>query len=297
MSKKPIYIKSASDLITSTASTNRGFLLQAIQKIEKSDPYIQRALQFRNELIKCKSIDDLLKLDAFKDDLLTSVGFSTKAMQHVESKEIDDLLKKTLEIILKKHGKNFHDEILFRYFLIKGDALGGEMRNLTGSLGQKILLKAILDALKEKHIAPVTTTSKNGKIQSLSWDKRYVVFDRSPKCVNKNVDVIMLDRSFSKSEAGLIENKKAYLACGELKGGIDPAGADEHWKTARSSLERIRECFDESSCLALFFVAAAIEKAMAIEIYEKLESGYLSFAANLTVPRQVRDLAEWLISL
>ena len=33
-----------------------------------------------------------------------------------------------------------------------------------------------------------------------------------------------------------VENPKHYLACGELKGGIDPAGADEHWKTAGKAL-------------------------------------------------------------
>src|SRR3989339_1796721 len=131
MKAKPKYIKSAADLITSHTATHKGFLLQAIQKIEKSEPYIKRAIQFRNELTKCKGIDDLLKLAFFKEEMLTSVGFSTKAMQHVESQEITDLLKKTLEIILKKHEKDFREEILFRYLLIKGDALGGEMRNLT----------------------------------------------------------------------------------------------------------------------------------------------------------------------
>ena len=35
----------------------------------------------------------------------------------------------------------------------------------------------------------------------------------------------------------------SYMALGELKGGIDPAGADEHWKTARTALSRIHEAF------------------------------------------------------
>ncbi|HAJ78349.1 MAG TPA: hypothetical protein DCO75_01135, partial [Fibrobacteres bacterium] len=29
----------------------------------------------------------------------------------------------------------------------------------------------------------------------------------------------------------------------ELKGGIDPAGADEHWKTAKTAIDRIVSAF------------------------------------------------------
>jgi len=89
-----------------------------------------------------------------------------------------------------------------------------------------------------------------------------------------------------------------YLACGELKGGIDPAGADEHWKTANSALHRIRMHFDEHETKPkLFFCGAAIADAMAHEIFEQLGDGRLAYAANLTVPEQVDDLATWLITL
>ena len=36
---------------------------------------------------------------------------------------------------------------------------------------------------------------------------------------------------------------------GELKGGIDPAGADEHWKTGNSALVRIRKAFEDYQVL------------------------------------------------
>ena len=47
----------------------------------------------------------------------------------------------------------------------------------------------------------------------------------------------------------------------------------------------------------LFFVGAAIEPRMAQEIYDDLEGGLLTHAANLTVPEQVEDLAAWLVAL
>jgi type II restriction enzyme len=38
-------------------------------------------------------------------------------------------------------------------------------------------------------------------------------------------------------------NRCRHISCGELKGGIDPAGADEHWKTAVSAFRRITTSF------------------------------------------------------
>lgn len=93
-----------------------------------------------------------------------------------------------------------------------------------------------------------------------------------------------------------MEAPESYLACGELKGGIDPAGADEHWKTATRALDRIRESFQTRSP-ALFFVGAAIETTMAKEIFAQLSDGSLSYAANLTAPEQLADLADWLVRL
>ena len=89
-----------------------------------------------------------------------------------------------------------------------------------------------------------------------------------------------------------------YIALGELKGGIDPAGADEHWKTANAHLGRIRRSFAAlPSMPQLFFVGNAIEASMAGEIWNQLESGELANAANLTDDRQAVSLASWLCNL
>ena len=40
------------------------------------------------------------------------------------------------------------------------------------------------------------------------------------------------------AERGLLKNPGYYLACGELKSGNDPAGGDEHWKTAWAAFDR-----------------------------------------------------------
>src|SRR5262249_4535241 len=124
-------------------------------------------------------------------------------------------------------------------------------------------------------------------------------FDHKPKFLEKNIDAILIDTKGLKQITKEAFNEPGrYIAAGELKGGIDPAGADEHWKTANSALGRIREKFkNQKKQPALFFIAAAIEVSMAVEIFEQLRSGKLAHAANLTSTAQVQAFADWLTSL
>ena len=119
--------------------------------------------------------------------------------------------------------------------------------------------------------------------------------------VDKNVDLSILQGVIEEARSGkesIIHNPERYIALGELKGGIDPAGADEHWKTAHSALNRIRASFNQKKLIPqTFFIGAAIENAMAIEIYKQLKSGAMNNAANLTNDKQLTSVCEWIINL
>lgn len=91
----------------------------------------------------------------------------------------------------------------------------------------------------------------------------------------------------------ILKDYKNYIVMGELKGGIDPAGADEHWKTARAALDRIRSSFKK---VYIAFIGGAIEKAMAEEIYSQLQTGMLDYAANLTNDNQLSSFCDWLVN-
>ena len=133
-----------------------------------------------------------------------------------------------------------------------------------------------------------------------------------------NIDMILLDTSdigpgqtmwgdtlalsteeLLQAERGLLKNPKYYLACGELKSGNDPAGGDEHWKTAWAAFDRIRNPSSVTKDFQpeLFFIGRAIESVMATNIFERLESGVFSFAANLSSSQQIVALTQWLTSL
>ena len=119
--------------------------------------------------------------------------------------------------------------------------------------------------------------------------------------VKNNIDLVVLN-CFSNSLSGeefnkIIPNPINYEILGELKGGIDPAGADEHWKTANTALRRVRESFRKHNIdIALVFIGAAIETKMSNEIFTQYSKGDIMNCANLTVENQLVNLCNWLVT-
>lgn len=292
----PTFVRSADDLITAHEAIREGFLAQALAKTEKADPYVENAKQLLMMLRSGEGMDSLLQEPTYRNDLLAAAGLSTKAAKHFTATDLDNHARAILNAVIQEAGSAWPEEIIYRYLLTKGDTLGGEMRNWTGANAQRKLSSAIKGFLPSGEVTE-TINAKSGKLTGLKWDNKTIYFDAKPMFLNKSVDVILLRTTGSVGKMTL-ENPSAYLACGELKGGIDPAGADEHWKTARSSLDRIRKRFNAlgTPVPSLFFVGAAIERSMAEEIFSYLEDGQLDYAANLTVDEQLQDLAHWLVS-
>lgn len=300
--RMPRYIQSSSDLVTSRDLTRAGFLSQALAKTEKATPYVEEAHAL---LIALKGVDQpdrLLSIAKFRSDLISAAGFSEKARGHLGRAELDAEVRKVLATIATNAGSQWREALLYRYLLTKGDTLGGKMRNWTGAAAQQKLTTALLAALTpaQRATGHVRASDETGKIQEMGWSQRLLVFDRKPRWIGNNVDAILVNRPNQSTEGKeLLENPAYYVACGELKGGIDPAGADEHWKTANTAFERIRAKFNDRNMQVshLFYVGAAIEPMMAQTIYGDLRTGRLSHAANLNVQEQLSDLADWLVAL
>lgn len=293
----PKFIKTAADLQTKHRAICDGFLEQALQKTERAEPFVKEAQDFYAALKKVKSVEELLASEKYRDDLAYACGFSDKAKSQLTAAELSGAIKKVLTRIYKEAGPEFRENILYRYLLTRGDALGGSMRNLTGSSAGTKLTEKIIKRLSGNKKKIQIVKSKAGKVQRVIWNGRALLFDVTPRLVGKNIDVILIKSGGAETpEKEVLADKSNYLAFGELKGGIDPAGADEHWKTANSALGRIRTAFGRSTP-PLFFIGAAIEAAMAKEIFKQLKSGKLTHAANLNEDKQVDDLVDWLLSL
>jgi hypothetical protein len=297
----PRYITSAADLRTSPEAKGEGFLTQALAKSgEKAVPYVEKAKALMTALSSGVSIDELLADPTSRDDLVVASGLSNKARKYFTEEQLEERVREVLTTIAGSAGDRWPEEIVYRYLLTRGDSLGGEMRNWIGANAQRQFSSALKGFLPVGRVLE-TSDTKSGKLRRLDWDARRIYFDAKPRFIGNNVDVILVDTSLADASGNvnLLEEPRAYLAAGELKGGIDPAGADEHWKTARSALERIRARFNELGIVVprLFFVGAAIEERMSNEIFGYLRNGTLNHAANLTKQEQVEDLAQWLVNL
>lgn len=312
-------IRSADDLVTSREKTRAGFISLALEKNYLAVPNVEEAKTLKSLASRVSSPVDLLKVDDLRVGLLTASGLSEKSLNYLTEEDKTIAIKGLIEKFLEPAGDNFVDELIYRYLLTKGDALGGKARNLAGVLGERKFLRSLLSIFNLSGIdyqwkdddtnnwlpKPQDDAGIEKRIGGFFWSKnkgnRLLIMNITVPIVKKNVDLSILEGTIDelmKGKRSIIHDIDAYVALGELKGGIDPAGADEHWKTANSALERIRKSFSKyRKKPKTFFIGAAIENSMAIEIYKQLQSGILNNAANLTNDEQLASICEWIINL
>ncbi len=310
------HLRSSDDLVTTYEAVRAGFIALALEKSRRASPLIAEARALQAAASRAKSPTDLLTISEIKAGLMIAAGLSDKALSHLLPDDKDKAINNLINDVLKPAGDRFVEELVFRFLLFRGDSLGGSMRNVIGAFAQRRLTRAICAALA---IADVSYRWRPAKSQEwlnpdpdddaielsasgLSWQhqngRRILLYNLTVPLVRSNVDLCLLSLDSADVKASDLAHPAAYLALGELKGGIDPAGADEHWKTARAALDRIQSAFATTDTRPqLFFVGAAIERRMATEIWQQLESGALSNAANLTSEHQLASLALWLTQL
>lgn len=325
MAKKLIFkshIQNASDLVTSKEQTRAGFISLALEKNYISGPYVAEARALKNLALNAKRPTDLLKIQKLEVSLLTASGMSDKAMNHLTDKDKIESIKGLIKNFLEPSGKDFVNELVYRYLLIKGDSLGGKLRNLAGKIGELKFVQSLLSVLNVYNInykwMDVETYQWKNKIENQSgiekrikgfqWQNslgsRILLININVPLVKKNVDLCLLTGNKNElqlkgnNQNSIHRNADRYISVGEIKGGIDPAGADEHWKTANSALERIRNSFKTENLFPkTFFIGAAIENSMAQEIFNQLCKKTLANACNLTVDQQLISICDWLINL
>lgn len=252
-----------------------------------------------------------MKIDGIQSGLLTAAGVSYKAARHLRESDKVEAIAGLIGKFLEPAGPNFVEELVYRFLLTRGDTLGGSMRNIGGALAQRKLTRAIISCLRLSEtpyswlgtntnkwsVMPEDDADIEINVRGLAWGRgeRTLIYNLNVPFVGNNVDLCLFKGDYRDK---IVNRPEAYAALGELKGGIDPAGADEHWKTAWAALTRIREAFTRHHLTPhSFFIGAAIESKMASEIWEMLETGVMENAANLTSDGQVASIARWLCSL
>ena len=296
-------VKGSGDLETPYDKVRAGFLEMALEKTRQANPFVEEGRCLHALASGAENPAALWDIEKIRPALLTAAGLSDKAKGHVTEEEQKNAFAQMAREVLEPQGGDFVDELVYRFLLTKGDALGGKMRNMTGKLAKRKFVNRVCATLhlQDRKLHAEKNAEAAERTQFLSWESgagmRTLALDISIPQTGTNVDAVLL--SCAPGEHGeAIEDPANFLALGELKGGIDPAGADEHWKTASHALERIRAAFaDAKNPPGLFFIGAAIERRMSEEIYRRLSSGEFAFAANLTNDRQLSVACEWLTEL
>ncbi|MDR0307403.1 MAG: type II restriction endonuclease [Chitinispirillales bacterium] len=311
-------IKTSEDLVTSKEQTRAGFIAFALEKNRRSTPIIENAKSLKILASKARTATDLLKIIEIRPALLTASGLSDKALNHFTEEDKNNAILGLIEKFLEPAGKYFVDEVVYRYLLIKGDSLGGSMRNIVGAIAHQKFVRTLLSNLsisgadyqwlnnktKNWEKKPADDLAIEEQLKALSWINskrkiRVLAFNLNIPIVKNNIDICLFNADIETYNNGAIVNApEKILMLGELKGGIDPAGADEHWKTGNTALNRIRESFGQNGLkIETSFIAAAIEKKMATEIFVQLQNKTLSNAANLTIDEQIVSYCDWLLKL
>lgn len=310
------HLSTGADLVTAPEEIRAGFVALALERSRQATPFVEQARALKVSAMSAKRPRDLLEIEGIRTALLTAAGFSNKATKQTEKKDQTSAIQDFIERFLEPAGTNFVEELVYRFLLTRGDSLGGLMRNAAGKLGERKLTRTLISALTLHETAyqwfnTMSNTWIIGNnneeniefsLKALSWEKnnqiRTLIYNRTIPLVGKNIDICLLRCAPDEVEHAIQKTPERFIAFGELKGGIDPAGADEHWKTAQTALTRIRTAFASQNLSPdLFFIGAVIADSMAQEIWNQLEDGTLKNAANLTNPDQVASLSNWIVNL
>lgn len=306
------------DLVTTKEETRAGFINFALEKNRRSTPYIEKARALHTAASRAKKPMELIDIPEIRLPILTASGLSDKALNHLTEVDKTEAIKELIKNFLEPAGTCFVDELVYRYLLIKGDSLGGSMRNLVGAIAEQKLIRALLANMSLQDLDYYWLDGRNQNewlhkqeedfdievnMKAIAWEnekgKRILAFNLTIPLVKKNVDLCLYNAALSEYNKGtIVKCPEKTIMLGELKGGIDPAGADEHWKTANTALERIRIAYSkEKHNILTSFIGAAIEISMAGEIFAQLQNNILSNAINLTKIEQLNNYCNWILSL
>ncbi len=310
------HLRSSKNLETTYEAVRAGFVALALEKNRRATPFVAQARALKAAAGNARTPVDLLKIAEIQPGLLTAAGVSDKAENYLQDANKREAVSGLIKNFLEPAGANFVEELVFRFLLTRGDTLGGSMRNIGGFMAQKKLTRAVLACLElagrkchwlhaDTNVwaeLPADDVDVELALRGLSWvnrrGPRTLLYNVTVPLVRNNVDLSLFGCSFDDLTRKVVCTPAAYIALGELKGGIDPAGADEHWKTARTALSRIHEAFAKRKLKPhTFFIGAAVEAKMAQEIWTMLTRGRLENSANLTDEDQIVAITSWLCNL
>ncbi|MDN3513207.1 MAG: type II restriction endonuclease [Candidatus Brocadia sp.] len=218
------HLKSSKGLETTYEAVRAGFVAQALEKNRQATPYVEEARALKVAASTAKTPVALLNIPDIQSALLTAAGVSEKATNHLLPRDKEEAIKGLIDNFLEPAGKKFVEELVFRFLLIRGDSLGGSMRNIGGVLAQRKLTRSVISALKVAGKSYVLLHSETNTwipmsehdaeieifVKGISWKKdnesRTAVFNLVVPIVAEQE----LDRKLTAKELRLVENSVTF---------------------------------------------------------------------------------------
>lgn len=286
------------DLITHEQYVISGCKWQAKKKAELTTNVLKFSYDAKKILKKLEQEKDILEniisTPILFDFIIGATMLSQKSLQHFSKSEIKKYIKDNVDLD-RITEQNYLNELERYYLMSAGETIGGKIRNIIGKKGNDIFIEYIKNYFYINNIN-YEVIEKNGNVQKIYTNKLVILFNKKPNFIGKSVDFMVLKKYDDGSYN--IEDHHQYISVGELKSGIDPAGADEHWKTAATALKRIHQSFVKEGIDSpnIYFIGGAISKHMASEILQNIENDKLKYAANLNYQEQMENIIEHLLN-
>ena len=201
------------DLVTTYEVTRAGFVALALEKNRRAVPYLSQARYLQTMAARAKMPSDLRQMTAIESSLLTAAGLSDKALTHLQPEDKVQAIQRLIEEFLEPSGPKFIEELVFRFLLTRGDALGGSMRNIGGLLAQEKLTRTLLAALTAAGLVYRWQDGKThawfgmeevdvdtaGRLRGIYWrhsgGDRTLLYNLTVPMVKNNVDLCLFNLS------------------------------------------------------------------------------------------------------
>lgn len=175
------HLATSQDLVTTYEARRAGFVRAALEKNRLADPFVQDAKTLRIKAQKARTPIDLIEMEGVYAGLLTAAGLSDKAIKNLDQQEKRQLVEEFIKNILLPAEGDFVEELVYRFLLIRGDTLGGKMRNITGVWAQRRVVDFVLSELKisgteyvwlregSSHWLSTPVEDATDKVKAVSW--------------------------------------------------------------------------------------------------------------------------------
>ena len=311
------HLRGAEDLITSSEQARAALIAFLVEKAESAIPLIEQAKALRVAALTCQSASDLQQRRDIRPAILLAAGLTGVESQRLHDGFKDAAVRALIDDYLLPRGEHFVDELVYRFLLSKGMGLTKTLRKLVTLIANRNIARGVAAALLLRDI-PVLLKRTNTAawqnwdaasedpplgVRGVAWagkdGPRTLLFNSRVAAVGRSVNVVLKRFSSVDEEAGASANHPSlYLALGEVKCEFDPAVTAENWDNIRTSLERIKTKFDEHGLAPYtFYIGGMITEQAAAELWQMLQDGELSNAANSNDEIQLGSICQWLIQI